>query len=32
MDGGGDLFASAAESITFTFDSSNGQITPNLAP
>jgi hypothetical protein len=31
-DGGGDLFESAAESITFTFDSSTGQITPNLAP
>lgn len=30
--GGGDLFGSAAESITFTFDSSTGQITPNLAP
>lgn len=31
-DGGGDLLESAAESITFTFDSSTGQITPNLAP
>ena len=32
LDGGGDLFDSAAESITFTFDSATGQITPNLAP
>ncbi len=32
MDGGGDLFGSASETATFTFDSSKGQITPNLAP
>jgi hypothetical protein len=31
-EGGGDLFNSAQDSATFTFDSSTGQITPNLAP
>jgi hypothetical protein len=31
-EGGGDLFVSAEEDLTFTFDSSSGQITPNLAP
>ncbi len=32
MDGGGDLLSSAPETSTFTFDSSKGQISPNLAP
>jgi hypothetical protein len=31
-EGGGDLFASAAETIIFTFDTTTEQITPNLAP
>jgi hypothetical protein len=30
--GGGDLFGTAPEQESFTFDSSSGQITPNLAP
>jgi hypothetical protein len=29
-DGGGDLFDTAAEDVTFTFDSSTGQLSPNL--
>jgi hypothetical protein len=32
VNGGGDLFGSAPESVTFTFDTSTGQIKPNLAP
>jgi hypothetical protein len=32
MDGGGDLFDSAEDSVTFTFDSATGEISPNLAP
>jgi len=32
MDGGGALHDSAAASLTFTFDLTAGQITPNLAP
>jgi hypothetical protein len=32
MEGGGDLFGSAPETATYTFDSSTGQISPNLAP
>jgi len=30
--GGGTLFGSAALTIDFTFDLTNGNITPNLAP
>ena len=30
--GGGDLFGTAPAQETFTFDSSSGQLTPNLAP
>jgi hypothetical protein len=32
LNGGGDLFDSAVDSITFTFDTATGQISPNLAP
>jgi hypothetical protein len=32
MEGGGDLFGSAPDTVTFMFDSSTGQISPNLAP
>ena len=32
MSGGGELFGTAPEQETFTFDPSAGQITPNLAP
>ena len=30
--GGGDLFGSAEQTIDFTFDLTNGNLTPNLAP
>lgn len=32
MEGGGDLFNSAQDTVTFTFDSAAGEISPNLAP
>lgn len=32
MSGGGELYRTAPEQETFTFDTSSGQITPNLAP